>query len=183
MTNSESGNFHGSEEHQWEMINIRTGYIIYESSYPNSFTRCYFSEEEVEPVEEYKEADEFWKFAGSAQSVRYNLKCAKTSKIVKLDELLGIMFPDGKKCGGDIEVLQRISEPQQIFIYLALCFRGAKGEEMELTNEQLQALNEYFNDRLRTPGKKILILPERFAGPPERCFGHILIDVGLTSME
>ena len=172
-----------SSKRKWEMINIRTGYIIYESSYPNSYTRCYFSEEEVEPVEEYKEGEEFWKFAGSAQSVRYDLKDAVTGEVVELKELLGIMFPDGKKCGGEIATLQDIAEPQQIFIYLALCFRGTHGEEIELSDKQIQALNEYFNDRLYTPGKKILILPERFGGPPERLFGHILVDVGLTSME
>ena len=172
-----------SKKHNWEMVNIRAGYIIYENSYPNRMTRCYFSEEDVEPIEEYKEGDEFWKFAGSAQSIKFDMRCKNTAVTVKFDELLGIMYPDSQKCKGDIAIIQTIAEEFQIYIYVALCYRGPKGEVIELSTEQLHVLNEYFNAKLRTPGKKILILPEKLCGPPEMCFGSILVDTGMTSFE
>ena len=111
-------------KHEWEMINTKIGYIIYENSYPNRHVRCYFSEEEVEPIEEYKEGEEFWNYAGSAQSLKFDLKCKKTGKVLEYKELMGIMYPDGEKCEGDISVIQKIAESFQIFPYIAVCYRG-----------------------------------------------------------
>ena len=44
-------------------------------------------------------------------------------------------------------------------------------------------LNKAFNSRLRTPDKKILILPDYFGLYKELSYGQIMLDFGLTAIE
>ena len=52
-----------------------------------------------------------------------------------------------------------------------------------MSTEKLRVLNATFNERLRTGGKKILILPDIFDLYKTMSYGQIMIDFGLTSME
>jgi len=44
-------------------------------------------------------------------------------------------------------------------------------------------LNRYFGERLATPNKKILILPDYFGVHEQFDHGMVVADVGLTAME
>jgi len=168
---------------QWEMINVKRGYIVYENSFPSGLIRCYFSFEDVAPLEEYRDKEEFWKYVGSAQSIKFDLKCKETGEVVELKELMGIMYPDAEDDSHPLFMIQRLAEHSQVFVYIALGFRDPKLKGEQFTIEQLTALNEYFNNRIKTPNKKILILPESICGDPSKCKGEILTDIGLTSFE
>jgi hypothetical protein len=47
---------------------------------------------------------------------------------------------------------------------------------------KLEWLNRAFNDRMRTPGKKILILPDLFGIQKQVSSGRIMLDFSLTTM-
>ena len=170
-------------KNEWEMIDEKIGYVVYENSFPSGLIRCYFSFEDVPPLEEYKEGKEYWKYIGSAQSLKFNLKNKTTGEVVQLNELMGIMYPTIDDPDNNVYQIQQIAENNKIFIYIALTYRDPSVKGRKLTDEQLTALNEYFNNRLRSPGKKILILPENICGDPSKCKGEILTDIGLTTYD
>ena len=49
--------------------------------------------------------------------------------------------------------------------------------------DKVRILNRYFNERLSTPNKKILILPDYFGLHREFNHGQIMADFELTAME
>ena len=71
------------------------------------------------------------------------------------------------------------AEDQKVWVYGALCYATPDGKEGTLDLDQLRALNEFFNARLRSPGKKILILPSTFRADPATCKALVLTDVGM----
>ena len=115
----------------------------------------------------------------SAQTIQFNLRCEKCKKIVSLRNLMAIM--QCEHCTEDcpLNLISQTAEEQKIWAYGALCYATPEGKEGTLDLEQLLALNEFFNARLKSPGKKILILPSAFRANPSSCKAIILTDVGM----
>ncbi len=55
-------------------------------------------------------------------------------------------------------IVSRICETQRIWVYYALAYEPHRTAREE-TGEKLAILSKCFNDRMKTPGKKILVLP------------------------
>jgi hypothetical protein len=51
-----------------------------------------------------------------------------------------------------------------------------------VSDEGLRALNEYYNEGLRDPAKKIVVVPCRLRRSVDTCQGVVLADVGLTEL-
>jgi hypothetical protein len=51
-----------------------------------------------------------------------------------------------------------------------------------VSDEGLRALNEYYNEGLRDPAKKIIVVPCRLRRSVDTCQGVVLADVGLTEL-
>ena len=51
-----------------------------------------------------------------------------------------------------------------------------------VSDEGLRALNEYFNEDIRDPAKKIVVVPCRLRRSVDTCQGVVLADVGLTEL-
>lgn len=167
-------------QHFWRMTDVRYGFIVTEKCYHCNDLRTYFSFEETPPKEEYKEGDHYWDYAGSAQSLKFNMKCDKCGATVAFDDLMGLMQCVGCEASCYINIISRICEAQNIWVYAGLSYKS--GVEVDLPVEKLDVLTSYFTSRLRTPGKKILVLPGSLRKSPEVCRGEILRDVGMLSL-
>ena len=82
--------------------------------------------------------------------------------------------------------LRRVGEVAHengVSVYVAITYENPDGSVRALEPAKVRVLNTLFNERLRTPGKKILILPDLFDLYKTMSYGEIMIDFGLTSME
>jgi len=76
-----------------------------------------------------------------------------------------------------------VAHENGVSVYVAIAYENPDGSVRALAPEKIRVLNALFNDRLRTPGKKILILPDVFDLYKTMSYGEIMIDFGLTSLE
>jgi hypothetical protein len=168
---------------RYQMVNVRPGHVIVEHDLLSRDVRSYFSDEPVPPVEEYREGRRIWQYAGMAQSFQFDVKDAQSGEIVKFHELLGLLYYGCCKADSVIYKIGELAHENKISVYIAITYEAADGSKTTLAPEKLHVLNTLFNERLRTPGKKILILPDLFDLYKTLSYGEIMIDFGLTSME
>ena len=71
----------GRPDHRYQMVNIRSGYVIVEHEVHSRAMRSYFSPEPVPPIEEYREGPQIWKFTGMAQTVHFDLRDCETGVV------------------------------------------------------------------------------------------------------
>jgi hypothetical protein len=167
-------------KHQWKMTNLRDGFIVTEKCYHCKKARVYFSYEDVPPKDEYKEGDHYWNYAGSAQSVKFDMECSECGKVVTFEDLMGLMQCMQCDATCHLNILSQICEHQNVWLYAALSYKA--GEEIDLPVEKLDVLSDHFTGRLRTPGKKILAVPGSLRKSPDTCKGEMLKDVGMLSL-
>jgi hypothetical protein len=168
--------------HSWKMTDVRYGFVVTEKCYHCRDERRYFSEEHTPPKEEYRDGEHFWDYLGSSQSVKFNLKCEKCGEKVVLDELLGLMTCSGCITDCDFNMIAGICEGQRIWVYGALLYRCEDARKPE-TAGKLAVLSQYFNDRIQTPGKKILVLPDWLVKDFDQCRCTVLEDIGMFQTE
>ncbi len=169
-------------KHSWTMEDVRYGFIVVEKCYHCNEERSYFAAEHTPPKEEYREGEHFWDYMGSSQSVQFNLKCGKCGEVIRLGELLGLMTCSHCTPDCDLHRISRICESQRIWVYGALTFSPDEIATEEMP-QKLATLSQYFNDRVRTEGKKILVLPGWLIKDIDVCRGTVLKDVGMYQVE
>ena len=169
--------------HRYEMVNIQPGYLIVEHEVFSRQMRSYFSAEEVPPIEEYREGQQIWKYSGMAQSFHFDIREVTTGHLTRFDDLLGLVPHTGCPPDSDIYRLGEIAQEQKVWIYVAVPHRPLDSSGLGVWAEKLKVLNRYFSERLGTPNKKILILPDYFGLQEQFDHGMIMADVGLTTME
>jgi hypothetical protein len=168
-------------KHKWKMTNVKYGFLVNEKCYHCGMLRTYFTSEDVPPKEEHKEGEHYWNYAGSAQSIKFDMECTDCGDVVSFEKLMGLMqcmYCDDR-CY--FNTISKICESQNIWVYGAISFDV--GQDADLTPEKLVVLTDYFTSRLRTPGKKIIVLPGSLRKNEETCHGLILRDVGMLSLE
>ncbi len=170
-------------ECRYSMVHVRAGHVVVEHDLLSRSVRSYFSDEAVAPVEEYREGQRIWQYAGTGQSFQFDVKDDATGQIVPFRELLGLMYYGCAKPQSDLHRLGAVAHENNISVYVAVTYESKDGEHTLLSGDKLRVLNRLFNDRLRTPDKKILILPDLFDLYKTMSYGEIMIDFGLTSME
>lgn len=166
-------------KHIWKIVDPKDGFIVTEKSFSSKQVREYFATDPTPPKEEYREGADYWNYMGSAQTIQFNLRCEKCKKDILLNNLMAIM--QCEHCTEDcpLNLISLAAEEQKIWAYGALCYSTPDGKEGTLDLDQLKALNEFFNARIKSPGKKILILPSIFRKDPSICEALILTDVGM----
>jgi hypothetical protein len=169
--------------HRYDMVNVRPGYVIVEHEVFSKQMRSYFSPEAVPPVEEYREGPKIWKFSGMAQSFQFDLCDRTTGQVTKFDDLLGLAPYSGCPADSDVYRLGDLAQAEKIWIYVAITHGPVESTRQAAWLEKLRILNRYFGERVATPNKKILILPDYFGLYKEFSHGQILADFGLTAME
>lgn len=168
---------------RYEMVNVRTGYIVVEHELKSKAMRCWFSAEPSPPVEEYREGASIWKFSATAQSFRFDILERETGEVTPFDELLGLVFWGSCRRDGDVWRIGELAQENRISLYIAVTFEAAGGKRIDLGANKLGILNRYYNERLSDPTKKILILPDTFDLYREFSYGQVMVDLGLTAME
>jgi len=171
-----------STQCRYSMVHVRPGHVVVEHDLLSRSVRSYFSDEPVAPVEEYREG------GGSGSTRGPPSRSSSTSRMSR--PVRSFLSRDARPdvlrlCeAGKRPAPTRADRPREQ--HLRLCrghLRVGRGEHTLLSEEKLRVLNRLFNDRLRTPGKKILILPDLFDLYKTMSYGEIMIDFGLTSME
>ncbi len=164
--------------HLWEMTNKKPGFIVSESCFKCKKTATYFSLEEKPPIEEYKDGEHFWNVSGHAQSIRFDLQCKKCGKLVKMDELAGLMMCSACEDNCKAYSLMQELEKDRTWVYLAFGFLPFD-EKKQLNEEQISILEDYFNQRRKSSTSKIKILPGHLIDNFSICYGDIINDVDM----
>ena len=167
---------------RYEMVNVRQGYLIIEQENRTFARRSYFAAERTPPLEEYREGDQFWKPHEAAQTFQFDVRDTRTGDVVHFDELAGLLYYGCCAPESTVYRMGDLAQDQRISLYVAITTEDATSPA-PMPLEKVRVLNALFNERLTSPRKKVLILPDLFGLQREITYGQIAIDFGLTSME
>jgi len=172
-----------SAAYRYQMVNVQTGYVIVEHDLFSRAARSYFTTETPLPREEYREGHHTWRATGMGQSFKFDIRDNSTGEVIEFGELLGMLYY--AVCGEETEIYRigQLAHENNISIYVAITYEGSGDTGATMSTDKLRVLNATFNERLKTGGKKILILPDIFDLYKTMSYGQVMIDFGLTSME
>lgn len=167
--------------HNWSMVNIRSGYLVVEGC-RHCRARCsFFSTEPTAPIDDYHEGDHYWTYLGSSQAVKFDLACTECGQSVNLSDMMGLMLSTCREPACEVaEIAAR--EGRGAWVYVALCADSTHRSGTCVSAAGIAALNEYFNAGIRTPGKKAVVVPCIKCGNIDTCEGIVIADTGLTEM-
>ena len=167
---------------RYEMVNVRPGYLIIEQENHTFARRSYFVAERTPPLEEYREGIRFWKPQEAAQTFQFDVRDTRTGEVVPFGELAGLLYYACCARGSVVYQMGDLAHDQRISLYVAITTKGDEGHT-PMCPEKVRVLNALFNERLTSPRKKVLILPDLFGLHREIMYQQIAVDFGLTSME
>jgi hypothetical protein len=168
-------------KHRWKMADIRHGYLVFEGCPKCGGRSAFFSEEVVAPVDEYQEGDHSWVHLGSSQAVKFNLKCEHCGRWVDLKEVMGLMMSTCEDPECEVAKIRK-EGGRGTWVYVAFCSDSTHASGKCISPEGIKALNEYFNQDIKVPGKKIVVVPCRTCCSIDRCRGIVIADAGLTEI-
>lgn len=167
---------------RYEMVNVRQGYLMIEQENHTLARRSYFVAERTPPLEEYREGDQFWKPQEAAQTFQFDVRDTQTGEVVPFGDLAGLLYYACCAKGSTVYQMGDLAHDQRVSLYVAITTEGAR-DPAPMPLEKVRVLNALFNERLTSPRKKVLILPDLFDLRREINYGQIAVDFGLTSME
>jgi hypothetical protein len=164
------------------MTNVRPGYLVVEGCFHCGNRISFFSEEAVAPKDDYQEGEHFWSHVMHYQATQFDLKCAKCGDEVPLKDVMALMLC--MRCDKDCGVYAAGSdEPgKRKWVYVALCADTSHATTKCIPPGKLKALEEYFNQRIKDPAKKIAVVPCSLRKSVDTCQGVVLADFGLTDL-
>jgi hypothetical protein len=165
--------------HRWSMTGIRTGYLVVEGCHHCGGRCSFFSAEPTPPVDEYRQGEHFWGYLGSYQAVRFDLMCDLCAMRVDLGDVMGLMLSTCEDPGCEVGRLVR-SAGRSSSVYVALCADTTHVSKTCVSEVGILALNQYFNQGIRAPGKRIIVVPCRMCSRVDNCQGIVIADAGLT---
>ena len=168
-------------KHKWEMADIRPGYLIIEGCPRCGGRSASFSPDVIVPMDERQEGEHFWVYLGSSQAVKFNLKCVACGELVDLDDVMGLMMSTCEEPECEVAKIAQ-KKGQGTWVYVALCADSTHASGKCVSPKGIRTLNEYFNQNIKTPGKKIVVVSCDQCCNIDRCKGIILTDVGLTDI-
>jgi hypothetical protein len=172
-----------SGEHEWGITNVRSGWLVTETCLHCGARTSFFSVEERPPLDHFIEGDHDWRTLGSAQAIRFDLACAKTGEVAKLNSVLGLSLCVGCNPECFVGALSKLLVPSGTWVYLALCADPSHASGKCVGPDEVKALTEYFNARITTPGKRVLFLPCSLRRNADQCRGDVVADLGMTAAQ
>jgi hypothetical protein len=169
-------------KHEWTTINVDNGYLVTEGCSHCGARQALFTPDDRQSVDSYAKGPHKWHYLSSSQAAKFDLKCTKCGKEVKMDNMVGLLHCTECKEGCKAGALAVHNKGENVWVYLALCGDTSHIAEGCVSEECTQALTEYFNSRIKTPGKKVLIVPCNYRPDIDTCQGEILADTGLKEM-
>ena len=167
---------------RYELVDTVPGFVIVERASPSGRSRCYFCAEATPPKQAYREGTEEWYFKEAAQSLQLAVRDNLTGAITRFDELLGLLYYGCLEPQSTLHRIGEIAHAVGISLYIAIAYESPQGKPLELSAAKITMLNRAFNDRLRTRGKKILIVPDLFGLFGQVSHGQLMLDFGLTDL-
>jgi hypothetical protein len=169
--------------HQWEMANIKFGFVVFEKCYHCNGLRTYFSVEDS-PVlgDKYREGSCFWSRVENAQSFRFDVQCKACGHVEKYDNLMGLMHCTGCMADCEVDIIQRRLELEKTWVLVAFGFIDKKKAEPILPRK-LEILTDHFNQHRDISRSKIKIISYDLIKDLSRCRGDFMHDVGMLSQE
>jgi hypothetical protein len=167
---------------RYQLVDSLPGFVIVERAAPSNRSRCYFCAEATPPKEAYREGDQEWHFEEAAQSFQFSVRDTVTGEVAKFNELLGLLYYACLEPGSQLYRIGEVAHAIGISIYIAITYDAPDGKPCAVPPTKLEWLNRAFNDRIRTPGKKVLILPDLFGIQQQVSNGQIMLDFSLTTM-
>ena len=168
--------------HKWAMTNLRSGYLVIEGCFHCRNRISFFSQEPVAPIDDYHEGEHFWSHLAHYQASQFDLKCEKCSAEMQLKDVMALMLC--MRCNPECGVYAAgAQEPgQKTWVYAALCAETSHSTRKCIPPESIRALNEYFNQGIKDPAKKIVVVPCSLRKSVDTCQGIVLADFGLTDL-
>jgi hypothetical protein len=167
---------------RYQLVDSVPGFVVVERAAPSNQARCYFCTEATAPKEAYREGDQEWHFEEAAQSFQFSVRDNATGEVLRFHELLGLLYYACLEPGSQLRRIGEVAQSVGVSIYIAITYDSPDGTPCEVAASKLEWLNRAFNDRIRTPGKKILILPDLFGIQKQVSSGQIMLDFSLTTM-
>ena len=167
--------------HNWSMVNIHNGYLVVEGCHRCKARSSFFSTEPVPPVDDYQEGDHFWTYLGSSQAVKFDLACSDCGQVVDLNDVMGLMLSTCQD--PDCEVARAAAQGGAgTWVYVALCADSTHTSGKCVSDAGITALTEYFNENIKDPGKRIVVVPCIKCKNIDTCQGVVIADTGLTDI-
>ena len=167
-------------QHEWEMTNINYGFIVFEKCSHCNGLRTYFSPMVV--GEDYREDQCIWQCMENAQSFTFDLKCKKCQALEKYDNMMGFMYCTSCLPECHIEIKQQEYAKQKAWVIVAFGFLPVS-DFNKFTDQRLQILEDYFNQRRDTSRSTIKVLSYELIEKFSLCKGEFIFDVGMLSLE
>ena len=167
---------------RYQLVDIVPGFVIVERAAPSNKFRSYFCAEATPPKEAYRERDQEWHFEEAAQSFQFSVRDNLTGKVARFHEVLGLLYYACLEPGSQMHRIGEVAHSVGVSIYIAITYDSPDGTPCQVPADKLEWLNRAFNDRIRTPGKKILILPDLFGIQQQVSSGQIMLDFSLTTL-
>ncbi len=165
--------------HSWSMTDVRSGYLVVEGCYHCGARSSFFSLEPTVPIDEYRDGPHFWEHLAGYQAVTFNLRCDSCGEAVDLHDVMGLMLSTCEDPGCDVGRLA-LELGKKASIYVALCADSSHTSGACVSDAGIQALEQYFNQRLRSGRRKIVVVPCKMCDRIDRCEGIVIADTGLT---
>ncbi len=164
------------------MVNLHGGYLVIEGCFHCRQRISQFSEEPVPPIDDYREGEHFWSHLGDSQASKFDLECESCGEKVSLREVMATMMC--QKCDPQCGVYKTAERDggTKSWVYVALCANTSHAGGACVASAGIKALNEYFNQDLHDPEKKIIVVPCSLRRSVDTCQGVVLSDVGLTEL-
>jgi hypothetical protein len=163
------------------MTDVRSGYLVVEGCAECGARSSFFSMETAPPLEDYHEGTHFWTHLGSSQAVKFHLTCEMCRAKVDLNDMMALMLSTCQDPDCEVATIAK-REGKGAWIYVALCADSTHGSGKCVSDEGIRALDEYFNQNIRQPGKKTVVVPCRRCSSIDRCRGIVIADTGLTEV-
>ena len=167
-------------QHQWAMVNIRFGFMVYERCSHCNSLRTHFSEDDV--WDEYREGDCTYMVVENAQTFVFDLACTKCNHVEKYDNLMGLLYCTGCLPDCKVEILRQEYAAKRIFLLVAFG-HVPETQTNRISQEKLDILTEHFNQRRDTSRSTVKIVPFNLIDKLSVCRGEFIHDVGMLSLE
>jgi hypothetical protein len=170
-------------QHQWEMRDIRFGFVAFEKCFHCNRLRTSFSPEQQPFLgDEYREEDCYWSRVENAQSFRFVLRCRLCAESHPFDELMGLLHCTGCDPACQVDIVRQKLEAEGMWSLVAFGFID-QDRPLPVPARKLIVLQTYFNQRRQPFRPRLTLLSAEMIGDFARCRGDFLHDVGMLSQE
>jgi len=169
--------------HEWTIVNLRNGYLVTEGCAHCGGRASFFTLEDRHHMDSYIDGPHKWRFLGSSQAVKFDLQCSKCGKKVALDRTQALGMCVGCKEDCKASRKGKSAGGENTWVYLALCAQSIHEKGECVPAEECRALTEYYQSRIKSPGKRVIFVSCILRDSIDFCQAEIIADIGLKDID